>query len=490
MTSKFASPLLSRRAVVGGLVAAAPLIIGSRGWAAGPSEVDVLVVGAGLAGLNAASILEGQGLTVQVIEASDRVGGRLRTGRAEGYQAELGASEVGALYGRVRDACSRLNVGLTTDGAKGTDFVIHVDGNTVLPADWSKSAANQTRGKERDFLPYILQNRLMHDWLPFNQTNAWLQPENMVYDISAAELMRSKGVSEAAIRLADIDLNGASLEGVSALSIFRDMARAQIEGFKDPNKPQYGGPTSAADRAYIVGGSDVLPKAMAAALKTPVRLNSPVVAVDQTGDKVKVTLASGEVLTSRFLVMAAPFSAVARIRFTPGLPDAQADAIAGARYSATTQFHFKIKKPYWEKDGLPPSIWSNCSFERAFALKNAKTGAIDTMIVWVNGDGATRWDDRDTNKQVELVLAELARIRPSMAGALEYKVGYSWGRNPFVGGNKHFYAPGQVKRFAADMGKPAGRIHFAGEHLRRLEHGMESAMETGEAAAMEILEKT
>lgn len=482
-------PILSRRSVVGGILAAAPLLAASRGWAAGPQTVDVVVVGAGLAGLNAAAMLEEQGLVVQVVEASDRVGGRLRTGRAEGYQAELGGSEVGALYGRVRDACARHNVGLTTKGAKGTDFLLYVDGTSVLTADWAKSPVNQTRGKEREFLPFILQNRLMHDWLPFNQTNAWLQPENLQYDISAAELMRSKGVSEAAIRLADIDLNGASLEGVSALSIFRDMARAQVEGFKDPNKPQYGGASLVSDRSYIVGGSDMLPRAMAAALKLPVRLNSPVIAVDQAGDQVKTLLGNGDVLTSRFMVMAAPFSAVSRIRFTPGLPDAQADAVAGARYSATTQFHFKIKKPYWEKDGLPPSIWSNTSFERAFALKSPETGEIETMIVWVNGDGATRWDDRDTAKQVELVLAELARIRPTMAGALEYKVGYSWGRNPFVGGNKHFYAPGQVKRFAMEMGKPAGRVHFAGEHLRRLEHGMESAMETGEAAALEILEK-
>jgi monoamine oxidase len=195
------------------------------------------------------------------------------------------------------------------------------------------------------------------------------------------------------------------------------------------------------------------------------------------------------VLTSRFLVMAAPFSALRNIRFTPGLPEATANAVAGARYSATTQFHYRITKPYWEKDGLPPSLWTDLAFERAFALKNADTGEIDTMIVWVNGDGATRWDDRDVSLQADLVMTELVKVRPSIAGALEYKLGYSWGRNRFVGGNKHFYAPGQVKRFAADMGKPAGRIHFAGEHLRRLEHGMESAMETGEAAAMEILEK-
>jgi monoamine oxidase len=487
MSSQIRPFSMSRRTLVGGMLAAAPLIVASKGWAAGPQHVDVIVVGAGLAGLNAASILEGQGLSVQVLEASDRVGGRLRTGRTEGYQSELGGSEVGALYGRVRDACQRLNVGLTTKGGKPTDFLLHVEGVSVLPGDWAKAPNNMTMGAEREILPYVLQNKLFHQWLPFKQTNAWLEPGNMVYDVSAAEFMRSKGVSEAAIRLADIDLNGSSLESVSALSIFRDLARAQVEGYVDPNKPQYG--VNNMERSYIVGGSDVLPKAMAAALKTPVRLNNPVVAVDQTNDKVQVKLANGDVLTSRFLVMAAPFSALRNIRFTPGLPEATANAVAGARYSATTQFHYKITKPYWEKDGLPPSLWTDLAFERAFALKNADTGEIDTMIVWVNGDGATRWDDRDVSLQADLVMAELVKVRPSIAGALEYKLGYSWGRNRFVGGNKHFYAPGQVKRFAADMGKPAGRIHFAGEHLRRLEHGMESAMETGEAAAMEILEK-
>ncbi|WP_044564182.1 NAD(P)/FAD-dependent oxidoreductase, partial [Azospirillum sp. B4] len=458
-----------------------------RAWAKGPQAVDVVVIGAGLAGLNAAAILEGQGLSVQVVEASDRVGGRLRTARKDGYQAELGASEVGALYGRVRDACGRLNVGLTTKGGIPTDFLIHVDGASVLPKDWAGAANNMTRGAERSILPYVLQTGLFQRWLPFKDTAAWLDPANLVHDVSAAEFMRSKGVSEAAISLANVDVNGPSLESISALSIFRDLARARAEGFTDPNKPQYG--VNNMERSYIVGGSDALPTAMAAALKTPVRLNSPARAVDQSGDKVKVLLDNGDVLTSRFLVVAAPYSAVRHIRFTPGLPDAQADAIAGALYSATTQFHYRITKPYWEKDGLPPSLWTDLPFERAFALKNPDSGVIDTLIVWVNGDGATRWDDRDVTLQASLVEAELARVRPSMVGALDYILGYSWGRNPYVRGNKHVFGPGQVKRFAADMGKPAGRIHFAGEHLRRLEHGMESAMETGEAAAMEILEK-
>ncbi|WP_439486403.1 flavin monoamine oxidase family protein [Blastomonas fulva] len=451
-----------------------------------PEKLDVIVVGAGLAGLNAAHVLESQGLKVAVVEANDRVGGRLRTGHAEGYTAELGGSEVGPLYGRVRNACTQFNVGLTEDGGKSTPFVLNIEGQMVLPKDWASSNANHTRGAEREILPFLIQNRLFFDWVPFEDPADWLEAKYHEHDMSAAAYMRARGVSEAAIRLADIDLNGPSVHSVSAMSIFRDLARLKVEGFNDPTKPQYGaGNTS--KRHYIVGGSDMLPKAMAAALKGRVMLKSPVSAIDQTADEVEVRLMGGERMRARFVVMAAPFSAVRYINFTPGLPIAQANAVQGAIYSATTQFHFRVLKPFWEADGLPPSIWSDRFFERAFVMD--KGGAHGSLIVWMNGDGATRLDAMDLPTQRAFIMAELAAARPSTAGALEPLFEYSWEKNPFVGGNKHCFAAGQVKMFAKEMALPHGRVHFAGEHLRRMEPGMESAMETAEIAALEILER-
>lgn len=483
---------VSRRAVIGaGALAlgawSVPAISKAKSGGGAPEKWDVVVVGAGLSGLHAAELLEQQGLKVVVVEASDRVGGRLRTGRAEGYTAELGGSEVGPYYGRIRDACARLNVGLTEDGAKSNPFVLDIGGKLILPQDWASSDVNHTEGKEREILPYLLQNRLFFDWLPFEDPAEWLNPEYFPHDVSAAEYMRARGVSEAAIRLADVDLNGPSVASVSAMSIFRDMARIKVEGYRDPTKPQYGAGNSTL-RSYIVGGSDVLPKAMAASIKGGVRLNSPVAAVEQIGEELETRLANGERLRSRFMVMAAPYSALRRIRFNPGLPLAQANAVFGSIYSATTQFHFRVLKPYWEADGLPPSIWTDRFFERGFLIGN-RAGAHGAFVVWLNGDGATRLHAMKPDAQLAFVMQELEESRPSMKGALQPLFNYSWEANPYVGGNKHCFAAGQVKMFAKDMGLPHGRIHFSGEHLRRMEPGMESAMETAEIAALEILEK-
>lgn len=469
-----------------GAVAAASLFP-QRALGGQPKLWDVVVVGGGLAGLNAANLLEEQGLKVQVVEASDRVGGRLRTGRTSDYQGELGGSEVGTNYGRIRDACARYKVGLHTNGPKAAPFVLSIGGQLIRAEDWANSPLNQTRGAERTIMPYLIGNRMFFDRVPFEDPGEWLAPANLVYDVSAAEYLRGQGVSEAAIRLADIDVNAASLAQVSALSIFRDLARIKAEGYRDPTKPQYGaGGTT--DRAYVVGGSDQLPRAMAENLKSHVMLNSPVVAVEQFGKEVETRLANGERLRSRFMVMAAPFSAVRNILFNPGLPPRQADAVLGSLYSGTAQYHFRIKKPFWDIDGLPPSMFSDAKFERAFVITTG-SGQYGSLNVWMNGDGSTRLDGMSFEAQRDYVLAEMARLRPSTVGALEFVLGYSWNTNPYVGGNKHYFGAGQIRSFAADMGKPAGLVHFAGEHLRKLEPGMESAMETSEVAAFEILDR-
>jgi monoamine oxidase len=86
-------------------------------------------------------------------------------------------------------------------------------------------------------------------------------------------------------------------------------------------------------------------------------------------------------------------------------------------------------------------------------------------------------------------MAEIERLRPSTKGKMEVTGVHSWAQHPFVFGCRHSYGPGEARRFVHDMIKPHGRVHFAGEQTRRLEIGMESAMESGERAAFEIIDR-
>ena len=96
---------------------------------------------------------------------------------------------------------------------------------------------------------------------------------------------------------------------------------------------------------------------------------------------------------------------------------------------------------------------------------------------------------RPPESAVRFLIEEMERIRPASRGQIEILRYHSWERQPLQRGCSPMFAPGQVTAFANEMILPHGRLHFAGEHTRRLDYGMEAAMEAGERAALEILDR-
>jgi monoamine oxidase len=85
-------------------------------------------------------------------------------------------------------------------------------------------------------------------------------------------------------------------------------------------------------------------------------------------------------------------------------------------------------------------------------------------------------------------LAELVRLRPAAAGQVEVAHIHNWATYPFSKGHVAYFAPGDIGRYADIIGQPVGRLYFAGEHLSRVQAGMEGACESAEIAALQILD--
>jgi monoamine oxidase len=268
------------------------------------------------------------------------------------------------------------------------------------------------------------------------------------------------------------------------LSIFRDVARFRLGGMRDSTKAIHG--AGGFSRAGIVGGTQRLPEAMARALQRPVRFGKVVSSIDSSAHGVQVRCRDGSRHAADFVVCTIPFQTLRNVAITPALPGVQAQAVAECSYGGTTHVILEATAPYWDADGFGPSMYMDGPLERVFALRNAD-GSIRHLRVWINGDAAARLDRLAGSDVGGFVIRELEKLRPAATGKLRYRAHYSWAANPFIQGHKHVFRPGQVTRFAHEMGKPWQRIHFAGEHLRRLEFGMEAAMETSEAAALQIL---
>jgi monoamine oxidase len=474
---------ISRRDLIGGL-GAGGLLLAAPNYLRAAEKSDVIVLGAGLAGLNAALKLEQLGFKVKVLEASDHVGGRVQTRNFAGIQHELGASDIGVMYARVMDMMQQLKLELVPSSINIRPFSYNLGGTMLRADEWEASNLNKTVGDERAVPPSALERHVLKQINPFTQLDDWLQPDNQTLDIPLASYMRSEGVSDAAIRLIEHTYNGNGMSRTSALATLRDATRSKfgIEAFLA--KQQAGMDVS--PLSQVKGGNQRLPDAMAAALKSDVHVDKAAAVVDQNASGVEVTCMDGSRYQADFLVSAMPLTALKAVNFAPALSPAKAAAAAQIGYYQTTKFYLQPTQTFWDDDGFEPTMWTDSPIERVFAAQDDNQN-VHTLLVWINGQGGQRIDKLGEAGGKRLVLDTLARLRPASKGKLDVVGYHSWGNTPYIGGCGASYSAGQIQNFGKTILAPEGRIHFAGEHTRQFEPGMESAMASGERVSIEIV---
>jgi len=447
-------------------------------------EAEVVVVGAGLSGLYAALLLQEAGHDVLVVEASSSVGGRIRTIELGGAAIDIGGTGLGPQHHRAIALTKRFNLEtrpLTTRGK----LALSIRGELLHDHEWQDATVNQTGPEERDVLPTRIDSYFMQTLLPFEDLDGWLAPENAQYDVSFADYLRSKNVSSEALRLINMCINTNDIETVSALSIFRDAIKWRQVGYNDPkNFDQYG------DVLYqpvrTVGGMIRLPRKLAAALHRPVQLSAAANEITYSKAGVTVSCANGLRVRARRAVIAVPMVTLRRIHFSPSLPPPLAEAVANAASSGNTQFILSTTKRFWEEDGYAPSLWTDTVFERMF-VEFEEDGEVDHLRVWINGDNAGRVDALGEREAGAALLDTFARLRPSTAGRLTIEHRVSWGSEALIGGEKYVLGPGQVTKFAKSLATPVGPLHWAGEHHKSHDVGIEAALQSGERAALEVI---
>lgn len=454
----------------------------ASGGTPGPRDAEVLVIGAGLAGLNAALALHDAGVDVLVLEASARVGGRVLTLDLGAGPVEAGATTYGPTHRRGLALLERFGI----ETAVFTDeigFAYSVNGVLCGPDDWPTSAGNRLVGDEREILPSRIDNYFMQCFLPFEGLDDWLDPRYAEYDIPFADFLRARGVSDEALRLVNMCINTDDIQTVSALSIFRDAVKWREVGYTDPkNFNQYG--DDQYRPVYARHGARELPLAMAAALERPVLFGKDVRAIEYGAEQAVVRCLDGSSYRARRVIVAAPIVTLRTLDFSPPLPALHHEAIQTARASGNTGFFLRARRRFWEDDGLPPSLWTDTLFERLLVVP--QDDGADRLRVWINGDNAARVD-RLGDRAGESLLETLARLRPATRGQLEILARVSWGADPLIGGEKYVMAPGQVTRLGKAVSRPVGALHWAGEHHKSRDQGLEAALESGERAAREII---
>jgi len=432
--------------------------------------MHVLVIGAGLAGLGAALALSDAGQRVTVLEARDRLGGRVLTYRWRGLAAELGGEWIDDGHACLRALCARFDLALQPDDARQCSlFRERVVCDTLPEDDWARGLDRSGLGEPaRDAIRQLIDVVARAAAMIPDPTRPEASPVAALDRHSIASWLEERSApaeARAWLRLGVLSDYGTELEGVSLLQLARGHEAAP--------------PLSS---ARIAGGNDQLPAAMAGALRGEVYVGAPVEAIRARGAGVTAT-AGPRIFDADAAVVAVPAASVLRIRFDPPLPPRQRQALRTLPYGHITKRLAPCVAAPWTAER--PSWWfTDLDAQVLYEPTHRQSAQLALLTAYTAGARAATIDE-------EATLDDLDRVFPGARAAWAGQtVVKRWGDDLYTCGAYAAFGPGYLTRRGPSLGQPHGPIVFAGEHVAPVYTGyMEGAAISGQAAAS-LLQRT
>ncbi|MEU7897193.1 FAD-dependent oxidoreductase [Nonomuraea sp. NPDC049152] len=455
---------------------------GLRG--AGTARKRVLVIGAGMAGLVAAYELMRQGHEPIVLEAQQRVGGRVLTlrGFAPGLYAEAGAMRIPRVHDLTLAYCERFGLRLRPFVMGNPRTLAYIQGvRTTMarlnadPAIIDFELAEHERGRTYEDL-WRAATQEIHDLYEQEGENA-LDRICAEYDrYSIRGFLRDRGFSEGAIELYGVmsfreaNLNAAVIEQ------FREIVGRAFE-----------------DMQEIEGGSDLLPNAFYKELRHHIRFGHEVTAIEQDGSSVTLHVRTGSgrtAITGDHAICTIPFSVLRDVETSPAFSRRKQRAIRELNYNASTKILFQVRRPFWESsDGIVGGTTvTDLPIRRicypSHQAKEEERSVLLASYTW--GQDALRWGAMSSQKRVEQALEDVAKIHPEIHDHFEFGLSHAWYDDPYAAGAFALFEPHQQTSLHEAIIAPEGRVHFAGEHCSLWHAWIEGALESGLSAARAV----
>ncbi|MGC5028109.1 flavin monoamine oxidase family protein [Tsukamurella sp. DT100] len=451
-------------------------------------STDVLVVGAGLAGLTAARALRASGLDVHVLEARARVGGRtVNHPLEEDRVVEAGGQFVGPTQDHVLQLANTLGVETFPTFSGGASTYVKNGSvrkfNGRVPPDLLAlpDAARLTSRLDR-----------LSQTIPIERP--WEAPNARDLDSETLATWASRGaLTEGGVDLLDILLGsafGGSAADVSALFGLWYVAGAGNE-FTRGTVARMTDVVGGAQESRFIGGSQRISLLLAEHLDDSITLNAPVRRIVQTSEQVEVRTDQAT-WTARRVVVAIPPVLASRIAWEPVLPAPQEALFQRMNFGTLAKVEAVYSEPFWRQEGISgQGLFRDPGSAVCSMFDNSPPeGGAGVLMGFVGAHQWRRWAAKPASMRTGAVLRAFSTVVGERALRPLQVVEKDWTSEEWTrGGPTAVLAPGVLTSLGRWRDAPFGRVHWAGaEHAHFWNGFMEGAVRSGEHAAAEVIE--
>lgn len=443
------------------------------------TATDVIVVGAGFAGLTAARALTTAGFTVTIIEARDRVGGRTHTIERHGTTIDLGGQWVGPGQNRIAALVTEFGVSTWPQATAGDDMVAHPDGATRV----SHLAESMTDDELMGYLDLVGRFETICATV---DTNApWATEGAHALDNQTLEQwVANQNVSISVAALFSVGVQAVFAATPAQLSLLHAAFYTQAAGGWSVLTDTEGG----AQQDRVAGGLEHLARKLAAELGDAVRLGEPVHRIEHDNTGVSVHT-NGGMYTARRVIVSLPPTLAGRITYDPPLGGRRDQLTQRMPQGSVIKFHVIYNEPWWRTLGLSGSVMDTTGAVGVTFDCTPPQGTPGIITGFFEGphatEGARHGEPWRRNTVIGLLTKTLGR---DAADPIDY-IDMDWSAEPHTRGcyGAHL-PPGAWTQVGDTLREPVGPIHWAGTETATQWVGyIDGAIESGHRASAEVI---